>query len=196
MSEDDTFAEFIRRVRAGDAAAAEELVRRYETNIRVAVRACLTDASLRRYFDSMDVCQSVLKSFFVRAAAGQYDLGRREDLLKLLVAMTRNKVAHRARYEYQDRRDPRRLADPAALAGVAAGDPSPSRVAEALDLLEQVRRRLGDEERRLADLRAAGRTWEEIAAELGGTPQGHRMRLTRAVERVARELGIDEVDDE
>jgi RNA polymerase sigma factor (sigma-70 family) len=193
---DESFVDFIRRIRAGDASAAEELVRRYDTNIRVAVRACLVDPALRRHFDSMDVCQSVLRSFFVRAAAGQYDLDRPEDLLKLLVAMTRNKVAHQARREHQQRRDERRRADPVALADVAARDPSPSRVAEARDLLEQVCRRVGEEERRLITLRGRGLTWEEIAAELGGTSQGHRMRLTRAVERVAREMGLDEVPDE
>ena len=34
--------------------------------------------------------------------------------------------------------------------------------------------------------------WNEIAAELGGTPDGHRMRLTRALDRVAPELGLDD----
>jgi hypothetical protein len=32
----------------------------------------------------MDVCQSVLMSFFVRAASGQFDLDRPEDLARVL----------------------------------------------------------------------------------------------------------------
>ena len=69
-----TFADFVGRIRAGDEQAATDLVRRYEPMIRVMVRARLGDRRLRRVLDSMDVCQSVLASFFVRTAAGQYDL--------------------------------------------------------------------------------------------------------------------------
>jgi hypothetical protein len=56
VSDDSLFSEFLLRVRAGDAAAAEELVRRYESAVRVAVRVRLTDPALRRQFDSVDVC--------------------------------------------------------------------------------------------------------------------------------------------
>src|SRR5919198_6288365 len=101
MPEDDVLSSLISRVRAGDAAAAAELVRRYEPVIRSRIRVWLRmqDRRLRRVFDSMDVCQSVLASFFVRAAAGQYDLEEPRDLLKLLVKMARNKLAMRARHE-------------------------------------------------------------------------------------------------
>ena len=88
-----SFAEFVRRIRAGDATAAAELVRRYEPVVRLEVRVRLGDPRLRRAFDSMDVCQSVLASFFVRAAAGQYELGGPGDLVRLLVAMARRKLA-------------------------------------------------------------------------------------------------------
>src|SRR5690349_19375868 len=105
MSELLPFAEFIARVRSGDAQAAETLVRRYESAIRVAVRARLTDPALKRHFDSVDVCQSVLASFFVRAAAGQYDLDEPSQLLALLVRMARNKLAGRARFHRREKRD-------------------------------------------------------------------------------------------
>jgi RNA polymerase sigma-70 factor (ECF subfamily) len=45
-------------------------------------------------FDSMDICQSVLASFFVRAAAGQYDLQEPGQLIALLFRMARHKLAH------------------------------------------------------------------------------------------------------
>ena len=38
MAEDNDFADFLLRIRAGDAVAAEELVRRYEPLIRRKVR--------------------------------------------------------------------------------------------------------------------------------------------------------------
>jgi RNA polymerase sigma-70 factor (ECF subfamily) len=67
MADDNNFADFLRRVRAGDGQAAAELVRRCESAVRVAVRMRLADSRLRRVVDTMDLCQSVLASFFVRA---------------------------------------------------------------------------------------------------------------------------------
>src|SRR5262249_8797908 len=74
MSEPTSFEDLIRRVRAGDQDAATELVRRYEDSIRRAVRFRLADTRLVRVLDSMDICQSVFASFFVRTAAGQFDI--------------------------------------------------------------------------------------------------------------------------
>jgi RNA polymerase sigma-70 factor (ECF subfamily) len=197
MSEPNVFADLIQRVRSGDERAAEELVRRYEPLIRREVRLRLSDWRLARVFDSMDVCQSVLASFFVRTAAGQYDLNGPEQLLRLLVRMTRNKVASAARGQRRQRRDVRREAADGeeALEGVAADAPTPSRVVAGRELLERFRAGLRDEERALADLRAQGLGWEEIAARVGGTPQARRMQLARAAGRVARALGLDEDAD-
>src|SRR4051812_2155900 len=108
MPDPSPFAEFVARVRAGDARAAEELVRRYEPLIRREVRLHLEDRRLGRVFDSMDVCQSVLKSFFVRTAAGQFDLDDPTQLVRLLVTMTRNKLASEARRQHRQKRDNRR----------------------------------------------------------------------------------------
>jgi RNA polymerase sigma-70 factor (ECF subfamily) len=194
MSDQNTFTEFIRRIRAGDEQAAEELVRRYEPLIRRTVRLKLEDPSLYRLFDSMDVCQSVLASFFVRTAAGQYDLKRPEQLINLLVTMTRNKLVTAARRQHRQRRDHRRAAAGGMdkLAEVAATGPSPSEQVEYQELLSRFREGLSDEERAIADLRNQGLTWSEVAARLGGEPQARRIQFARAVERVTRELGLDD----
>src|SRR3984957_20666110 len=109
MTDPTTFVTFMRRIRAGDGRAAEELVRLYEPLIRREVRLHLEDRRLCRLFDSMDVCQSVLASFFLRAASGQYDLERPDQLARLLVTMARNKLASAARDQHRQRRDQRRL---------------------------------------------------------------------------------------
>jgi RNA polymerase sigma-70 factor (ECF subfamily) len=197
MSNDNIFADLIRRVRRGDPRAAEELVREYEPAIRMELHCRLRDPRLRRAFDSMDVCQSVLGSFFVRAAAGQYDLDQPDQLRKLLVGMARKKLLFQVRKQRAQRRDIRRLEPLAPDGGAAvAADPSPSRQCEAVDLLHNFQRRLTPEERRLAELRAQGREWPDIAAQVGGTPGGRRKQLARAIERVARELGLDEREHE
>jgi RNA polymerase sigma-70 factor (ECF subfamily) len=190
-----TFAHFLRRVCAGDETAAAELVQRYEPALRLEVQLRLTDPKLRRLLDPADLCQSVLKSFFIRAAAGQFELDSQEKLTALLRTMARNKVAFEARKQKALRRDLRR--DVSLGEGeLLATDPSPSRLAIGRELLDALQSRLSAEERRMADLRSAGREWAEIAAELGGTAQARRKQLARAVKRVSQELGLDGTSDE
>jgi RNA polymerase sigma-70 factor (ECF subfamily) len=190
-----TFADFLRRVCAGEEAASTELVQRYEPALRLEVQLRLTDPKLRRLLDPADLCQSVLKSFFIRATTGQFALDSQEKLLALLRAMARNKIAHEARKQRALRRDMRRDVNLGG-AGLLATDPSPSRLVIGRELLDAFRSRLSAEEWRMADLRSAGREWAEIAAELGGTPQARRKQLSRAVKRVSQELGLDRTSDE
>jgi RNA polymerase sigma-70 factor (ECF subfamily) len=194
MADGPSFADLIRRVRAGDENAAAELVRRYEPAIRRAVRLRL-DLRLRRTCDSMDICQAVLCSFFVRAASGQYELDTPERLLKLLATMAQHKLSNAGRHLRAARRDDRRvLAGTAEEREVVAPGASPSRQLAAKELLQEVHRRLSPEERRLMEWRNEGRDWAAIASELGGSPEGRRKQLARAVERIAGELGLDEVN--
>jgi RNA polymerase sigma factor (sigma-70 family) len=192
MTDDNTFADFLQRIRAGDEQAAAELVNRYESAVRVEVRMRLADSRLRRVFDSVDLCQSVLASFFVRVAAGQYDLERPEQLVRLLVTIARNKVASQARRQQAQRRDQRRNVAVDREGWEPAGaEPSPSRVVSGRELLAELRRRLTPEELRVADLRAEGRQWAEIAAALGGTAQARRRQLARALDRVAAQVDLE-----
>ncbi len=192
-----TFADFLRRVCAGDESAATELVQRYEPALRLEVQFRMTDPKLRRLLDPADLCQSVLKSFFIRVTTGQFELDSQEKLLALLRAMARNKIAHEARKQKAQRRDMRRDVS-LGERGVFATDPSPSpsRLAIGRELLDAFQSRLSTEERRMADLRSAGHDWAEIAADLGGTPQARRKQMSRAVKRVSEELGLDGTSDE
>ena len=98
MPDDPAFAELITRVRRGDAQAAEQVFRQFEPQVRLEVRLRLRDPRLRRLIDEADVCQSVLKSFFLRVQLGQYDVVDPRDLMRLLAGMARNKVAAQARW--------------------------------------------------------------------------------------------------
>ena len=117
----------------------------------------------------MDICQSVLAIFFVRVAAGEYDLKEPDDLIKLLLTMTRNKVAEKMRRQHRLRRDSRRTVGGVEELALAGQDPTPSSVVAGKELLEQVRQRLSEEERQLVELRGHGLSWEEVAVSLGGT---------------------------
>jgi RNA polymerase sigma-70 factor (ECF subfamily) len=198
MSEDpSSFAGFLRRIRSGDQGAAAELVRLYEPAIRLEVRRRLSDPGLLPLLGSMDVCQSVLASFFVRVGVGQYDLEGPGQLLGLLVAMARNKLASHVRRQHRQRRDSRRRAANAdeRLRECLDHAGAPDRLAEGKELLEKVRQALTAEERQLAELRAEGLTWPEVAARVGGQAQARRRQLGRALSRVARQLGLEEVAD-
>ena len=69
------------------------------------------------------------------------------------------------------------MRDPEYLVGQPAAAPSPSRLVAGRELLDEFRRRLTVEERQLADLRAQGYEWAEIAGRLGGTPGARSKQL-------------------
>jgi RNA polymerase sigma-70 factor (ECF subfamily) len=194
MADAPTFVELVRRVRNGEQEAAAELVRQYEPFIRRAVRFRLHGAGLAAAIDSADLCQSVLGSFFVRVAAGEYDLAGPDDLVRLLRSMARNKLASQVRRERAARRDRRRNAalDVRDLPLVAP-QPTPSQAIATAELLQEVDRRLTPDERRLVELRRQGHDWAAIAAEVGDAPTVLRKRLSRALDRVTRELGLEDV---
>jgi hypothetical protein len=101
------------------------------------------------------------------------------------VIQVRRQRAARRDYRRVERAGPdeRECADPR---------PQASQIVTDRDLIREFRDRLSQDERRLADLRATGRTWAEIAAEVGGSPDALRISFGRAVDRVVRELRLDE----
>jgi DNA-directed RNA polymerase specialized sigma24 family protein len=142
----------------------------------------------------MDISQSVLAAFFARVAAGQFVLDTPQQLLTLLLTMARNLVRSHARKERARRWQPRPV--PENLANrrepVDFG-PSPSQVVALKDLEERwqnIHQRLSPEDRQLVDLRAAGRSWAEIAAAVGKSADGLRMRYTRVQARIVGKLGL------
>jgi RNA polymerase sigma-70 factor (ECF subfamily) len=203
-SENEDFQSLVRRVRSGDGQAAAELVQRYEPAIRRAARVRLVDTRLNRLLDSMDICQSVMASFFVRAALGQYELDTPAQLLKLLATMTRNKLANQVKGHRAIRRDFRRTehrgggtgsddtSDGGGIEGLAGPGRTPSNEVATRELLEEARRRLFPDELTLLERREQGREWTEIAQELGSSPEAIRKRLARGIDRVAHELGLDQ----
>ncbi len=188
------YLDFIRRIRQGDQGAAEELVRRYEPQIRTEVRAWLRmrDPRLQRVFDSMDICQSVLADFFARSAKGDFQIDDPAQLVGLLVGMARKKVADRARFHQRRRRDVRVVGElQVEITGHPVDSDRPSRIIAGRELVEKLWDRLTDDERKLVEMRAQGEDWASIAAALGGTADARRKQLTRVVARAAAGLGLD-----
>ena len=191
------FAELLARVREGDGQAAEELVRRYEPMIRITIRSKLHDSRLRRVVDSMDICQSVMANFFTRAAFGEFDLEAPDQLIALLVKMAKNKVISQERRAHSEKRDVRRLDLQGDLKLQSLeGERRPDVIVADRELIALIRERLSEEELNVADRRACGDSWQEVAEALGGTAEGRRKQLSRALQRVLKELGMEEGDDD
>ena len=196
MPDASQFGELIRRVRDRDQDAARELVQGYEGAIRRVVRIHMRDSRMRRMLDSTDVCQSVLASFFVRTALGQYEIDSPQELVNLLSTIARNKFSNQANRMRAKRRDIRRDASGAELIEFGADRASdPSEQASARELLDAVRERLAPDERYLAEQRSLGRGWQELAKELGGTDEALRKKLSRALDRVMAGLGLEDDGD-
>jgi RNA polymerase sigma-70 factor (ECF subfamily) len=191
VSDTNAFVQLLRRAQARDQQAATELMRTYEPAVRRAVRLRLFDARLRRIFDSTDICQSVMGTFFTRLARGQFPLESPEQLVKLLITMAHNKLTDQVRRQQAQRRDARQVA------GFALEDeeciapgPSPSKEIEVRELLEAVRQRMTPEERQLLEMRHEGWDWNDIADKIGSTPEALRKKLSRALQRVQEDVGL------
>lgn len=95
------------RFRSGDQDAALQLYYRYaERLMKLAKRE--TPQELATRFDPEDIVQSVFRTFFRRAASGQYEAPEGDELWKLLLVMALNKVRGRGAYHRARKRDIRK----------------------------------------------------------------------------------------
>ncbi len=196
MLSDAEFADLMKSTRSGDQDAAMKLVREYEPEIRRAARLRLTDPKLRRIIDSVDICQSVFGRFFRSATDGSFDLERPEQLLVLLTTMTRNRIIDEHRKQTAAKRaGGGDMIDTTDVSQLVADTPGPRTAAAAKEMLSEIRSRLSIDELEIADRRNTGQSWDEIAQDLGDTPESLRKRLERALKRVREEMNVASDDD-
>src|SRR5437764_218345 len=130
----------------------------------------------------------------VRRAASSPRCASRSQASLVCLANLRTKVASAARLHYSERRDTRRMVAEGheSLRRTNAQEGDPGEIVADRELLKKFRECLSQEERQLAEWRSQGASWAEIATHLGGTPDARRLQLSRAVDRVASELGLEE----
>jgi RNA polymerase sigma factor (sigma-70 family) len=195
MTEEQTgFLGLIQRIREGDQQAAFELVKSYESVIRVAVRARLYDPVYNRVFDSMDICQSVMASFFPRAMLGQYDFEEPRQLVALLITMAKSKVSNQIRHYRSQRRNVKRdlSQNETGAEELTGSQPTPSKVIHAKELMDQIRQRLSKEEQHIVELRQLGCQWNEVAERMGGTGDARRKQFQRMMKQLTLDLKLDD----
>src|SRR4051795_3394949 len=125
----------LKRFRRGQDDGPTLLYLRYAERLR-ALAASQSSPGLLTRVDPEDIVQSVFRTFFRRAAEGQYDVPEGEELWKLLLVIALNKIRAAGAFHRAARRDVRLTVGSAALdraAGLEAG-----RDEEALTVLRLV----------------------------------------------------------
>jgi RNA polymerase sigma-70 factor (ECF subfamily) len=191
----DSFHEFLTRLRARDGDAARELFRRFTGQLVTLARRRL-DGPLRHKIDSEDVVQSTYKSFFRRYDAGDLDFVNWNSLWGLLTLITLRKCADRVAYHRAERRDAAREvpASPdsqggAPLCQALGREPTPDEAALLTETVEQLLAGLDADERPIVELSLQGHSTQEISEQLDVPERTVRRVRERVRHRLERAQG-------
>jgi RNA polymerase sigma factor (sigma-70 family) len=188
MAERTSFADFLARLRAHDEKAAERLVQVYGPVILQTASRRLSRLGLSSVLEPADIAQQVFGTFFAKVAE-EFELVSSDDLVQLLVTMTREQIIDEYRHAHAQRRggEPHRTED-AQLDEIVAGGGEPNHQLIEEELLDQVHEQMSEEEWQVAKAWASGQQWDEVAAEFGQSAEALRKKLSRAIIRVKHDL--------
>jgi RNA polymerase sigma-70 factor (ECF subfamily) len=170
--------------RAGDEDAARQIVERYVDRLVALVRQRLSRRLARRV-DPEDVMQSVFRTFFDRAKAGEFRLDAPDDLCKLLTRITIHKTLRQVVFHQAAKRDLKRETaegedGPRVLLELLDREPTPEEANVFVDQLEDFLGQLRAQDRQILELRLQGHKNAEIAARMGVSER----KIRRLMERV------------
>lgn len=182
-SEASELGEFLKRIQAGDEAAARELLIRFEAEVRLVVRRQLPKL-LRSRFDSLDFLQSVWGSFFRRMRSSPTEFEDSRHLVAFLSRAAKNKVIDEYRRAASRKHDMHReeslWSDGSRPKDVAASIDSPSEIAQAREVFGRLRELVPEERRSILEMKAEGLSSKDIGERLGISE--------RTVQRVIEDL--------
>jgi RNA polymerase sigma-70 factor (ECF subfamily) len=195
MATEDSFAQMMARLRAGDPTAEAELFERFRQRLIGLARAKL-DARLRAKVDPEDVVQSVYHTFFRRHAEGRFELGGWQDLWSLLTVLTVRKCGRWREHFYTDTRNVQREVPADEAEGSAAlpaewvaRDPDPVEAIVLIELVEALLRGQDEADQAVVSLRLQGHQPGEISARLGRPLRSVHRVLERVKRRLERLIG-------
>ena len=174
----------LERLGNGDSKAAHEIVHAYAARMAGLCRGRIAERMSRR-IDPEDVVQSAFRSFFRRAADGNYSLDDGQPLWNLLATITINKLRHRREFHLALKRSvehEQSISAWDALAGNPADDETAANLL--LEELKAVLEEFEPKQREIAAMKLDGHTNDEIAAATGRTDRTVR----RVLERVWKQL--------
>lgn len=198
----DDWKQTVEGLRSGDAAAAGEFWKRYGPLMHAVADQHLSPG-MRRRVEPDDVVQSVCRTFFRRAKAGEYQLPDSQALWRLLCAITITKVREQARFHGRAKRGLKREVsmDAGGKDGDEAGDaghlapaddaPSPADAAAFADQFRLVIESLGEEEQQLVCLKLDDCTNDEVAGKLGCSERTVRRLMKEVQARLSKVLDVE-----
>ncbi|MCB9876867.1 MAG: sigma-70 family RNA polymerase sigma factor [Planctomycetes bacterium] len=196
--------ELLRRARAGDREAQDELVTRFEARVRALVHGQLQrrlrpqQHALLRQLSTGDIVQEVFVD--VLRNLGRWDGDREEAFVALLATLVEHRLVDQVRRSQAARRDVRRVGDAGpATVGAVAGEAGPATMAgdhEQLRIYSEVLATFDERDRALLSLRHEQRLeFAELAERLGWqTPDAARKAFHLLQGRLLlrlRERGVD-----
>jgi RNA polymerase sigma-70 factor (ECF subfamily) len=188
----DDFAQLLERARRGDDNALTQLVRQYETKVRLVARYLL-GPSLRPYLDSVDLVQSVHRTLMVGLREDKFDLSTPENLMALALTLVRRKVARQwRRLQRQQRLDSGTTSGgnlPELLTSLCSPQADPAQAAASRDQIQHLCDQLDESDRRLLELRLHGYSPAEVAGQIGLNVNAMYVRLSRLRQRL-RAAGV------
>jgi len=199
MSEPESFDDVMGRLRSGDEDAAAEVFNRFAGRLIGLARTRL-DTRVRRKVDPEDVMQSVFRSFFVRQAKGQFDLGGWDSLWNLLVRITLRKCGRQIKAFHTKGRDVGREMSAAVSDQTShrqweaiAREPTPEEAVSLTDSVERIMRDLDERRQKMLVLRLQRFTVPEISQQVGCTERTvHRVlgKVRESLQRLEHETTV------
>lgn len=185
MAAPDSVTDWLTRLKAGDAVAAQLLWERYFARLVALARSRLATAR-KGVSDEEDAALSAFDSFCRGAVDGRFPrLDDRDDLWRVLVVIVHRKAADHAKRERRLKRGGPDLSTVEIdWEVVLSSEPGPDVAAEVAEECERLLALLGDETlRAIAVGKMEGYTVEELAEKLGCAPRTVERKL-----RLIREL--------
>lgn len=171
-------------------AAFNELLRL----VMIFVRAGM-GRKLRDHRESVDVCQSIARSFVEDFEAGKLEFDSEAALAAYLKNVVRSKLVDLSRHDGRDKRGGGQRDVPLDAATLSAAfepqsaEPSASFNAQTEEARTRILALLSDDEQSLASLRWRGLSWEQIAIQLKKDPAALRQQFSRMQKRVVEHFG-------
>lgn len=176
-----TDASLLRRYRRGDDDAATELYLRYAERMRNLAEA-QTSNDLKQRIGSDDIIQSVFRTFFRRAAQGEYDIPEGDELWKLLLVIGLNKIRTLGAFHNAAKRDVRNTKLGPTFEATLDSEQGSDQISLAIlkMTIDELLEPLPEAHQQIIQLRIEGNEVAEIAANVG--------RSKRSVERILQEF--------
>lgn len=183
QQKDNEFAALLARCRSGDEQAMTEIVKLYESEVRMVARARL-GPGLRPHLDSVDLVQSLHRSLLIGLRNDRFSLNSKGELLALAITIVQRKAARHWRKNRRQHRLSGGWIDNTCslhhvLLQLHSTDDDPAKSLEIAELIDELLKGLQSNDQELLRLRLMGFSTVEAAKKLGLDPDVTRARLSR-----------------